>query len=47
MKQLADGDTSATIPATRQQDEIGGMARTVIVFRDNMIERDRLTTDQI
>ena len=46
MKQLADGDTSATIPATRQQDEIGGMARTVIVFRDNMIEREKLAAAQ-
>jgi methyl-accepting chemotaxis protein len=46
MKQLADGDISAKIPATRASDEIGAMARTVIVFRDNMIERDRLTSDQ-
>jgi methyl-accepting chemotaxis protein len=46
MKRLADGDISARIPATRASDEIGAMARTVIVFRDNMIERDRLTTDQ-
>jgi len=46
MKQLADGDISAKIPATRASDEIGAMARTVIVFRDNMIERDRLTADQ-
>jgi len=42
MKRLADGDTSARIPATRSHDEIGAMARTVIVFRDNMIERERL-----
>ena len=49
MKRLADGDTSARIPATRASDEIGAMARTVIVFRDNMIERDRLTVgpDQV
>ena len=46
MKRLADGDMSARIPATRASDEIGAMARTVIVFRDNMIERDRLTADQ-
>jgi methyl-accepting chemotaxis protein len=42
MKQLAHGDTTATIPATYASDEIGAMARTVIVFRDNMIERERL-----
>ncbi len=46
MKQLAGGNMSAKIPATRASDEIGAMARTVIVFRDNMIERDRLSSDQ-
>src|SRR5207244_7228644 len=46
MKRLAAGDTSARIPATRSTDEIGAMARTVIVFRDNMIERERLAADQ-
>ena len=45
MKRLADGDTSARIPATRARDEIGAMARTVIVFRDTMIERERLAAD--
>jgi methyl-accepting chemotaxis protein len=47
MNRLAQGDTSARIPATRAGDEIGEMARSVIVFRDNMIERDRLTSEQI
>ena len=42
MKRLADGDTSARPPATHAHDEIGAMARTVVVFRDNMIERERL-----
>ena len=41
MKRLADGDTSATIPATRAKDELGAMARAVVVFRDKMIERER------
>jgi methyl-accepting chemotaxis protein len=36
MARLADGDTSARIPATKARDEIGAMARTMIVFRDNM-----------
>jgi methyl-accepting chemotaxis protein len=43
MKQLADGDTAAHIPATNSHDEIGAMARTVLVFRDSMIERERLS----
>jgi methyl-accepting chemotaxis protein len=46
MKRLADGDTSARIPATQARDEIGEMARTVIVFRDTMIERERLSKTQ-
>jgi methyl-accepting chemotaxis protein len=46
MKRLADGDTSARIPATRSHDEIGAMTRTVVVFRDNMIERERLAVVQ-
>ena len=46
MTRLADGDTTARIPATSARDEIGDMARTVIVFRDNMIERERLAQTQ-
>jgi methyl-accepting chemotaxis protein len=46
MKRLADGDTSAKIPATKAKDEIGDMARTVIVFRDRMVERERLAQTQ-
>lgn len=46
MKRLAAGDTAARIPATHARDEIGEMARTVIVFRDNMIEREQLAMKQ-
>ncbi len=46
MKRLAAGDTSARIPATTAHDEIGEMARTVIVFRDTTIERKKLTAIQ-
>ncbi len=46
MTRLAAGDTSARIPATRVQDELGAMARTVLVFRDTMLERSRLAADQ-
>jgi methyl-accepting chemotaxis protein len=42
MKRLADGDTTALIPAIASKDEIGAMARTVIVFRDAMLERQDL-----
>jgi methyl-accepting chemotaxis protein len=43
MSRLAAGETSARIPAVATRDEIGAMARTVVVFRDTMIERARLT----
>jgi len=46
MKRLANGDTSAPLPAIRAADEIGAMARTVVVFRDTMIERERLAAAQ-
>ena len=46
MTRLAAGDTSARIPATKAKDELGAMARTVIVFRDTMIERERLAQSQ-
>jgi methyl-accepting chemotaxis protein len=42
MKRLAARDTTAKIPATEAKDELGEMARTVIVFRDTMLERERL-----
>ncbi len=46
MKRLAAGDTAARIPATHARDEIGEMARTVIVFRDTMLERVKLAATQ-
>ncbi|MBS0248163.1 MAG: HAMP domain-containing protein [Proteobacteria bacterium] len=46
MKALAAGDTATAIPATRARDEIGAMARTVLVFRDSMIEREKLSQTQ-
>jgi len=46
MKKLAAGDSTVDIPATDAKDEIGAMARTVIVFRDNAIEREQLAVTQ-
>jgi methyl-accepting chemotaxis protein len=43
MKRLAGGDTTARVPATDARHETGAMARAVVVFRDNMIERERLS----
>ncbi|MEJ0078864.1 MAG: HAMP domain-containing protein [Alphaproteobacteria bacterium] len=46
MSKLAAGDSSIDIPSTDAKDEIGAMARTVIVFRDNAIEREQLAVTQ-
>ncbi len=46
MRALADGKTDTHIPATSAKDEIGAMARTVLVFRDNAKERERLEKQQ-
>ncbi len=47
MKQLAAGSVSVPIPATQLQDQIGDMARAVIVFRDQIIEREKLAENQV
>ncbi|MEZ0172599.1 methyl-accepting chemotaxis protein [Microvirga sp. TS319] len=46
MQRLADGDAGIDVPSTGASDEIGAMARTVLVFRDNAQERERLTREQ-
>jgi methyl-accepting chemotaxis protein len=46
MTRLAAGDTSVRIPATHAKQELGMMARTVLVFRDTMLERERLAASQ-
>ena len=45
MGKLAAGDTSVIV-AARTTDEIGQMAGAVQVFKDNMIEADRLRAEQ-
>jgi methyl-accepting chemotaxis protein len=46
MGKLAGGDTKTEIPAQGRTDEIGQMAKAVQVFKDNMIEADRLRAEQ-
>ena len=43
MSKLARGDVSEAIPEAHRTDEIGQMAAAVAVFRDNIVERGRLT----
>ncbi len=42
MGQLAGGDHSVAIPATDKKDEIGLMARAVLIFKENMIKAKEL-----
>jgi methyl-accepting chemotaxis protein len=42
MSRLAAGDTSIEVPAMGRKDEIGSMAHTVQVFKENAIEKIRL-----
>ena len=46
MNQLAAGDTAVAVPALQRTDEMGSMARAVEVFRNSMIEAERLRSDQ-
>ena len=46
MGELAQGKLDLIIPGLGRGDEIGAMAQAVQVFKDNMIETDRLRADQ-
>jgi methyl-accepting chemotaxis protein len=46
MRRIAQGDTSTPIPALGRGDEVGAMAQSVKVFKDNMIEAERLRSEQ-
>ncbi|MFH6785148.1 MULTISPECIES: methyl-accepting chemotaxis protein [Methylobacterium] len=42
MTTLSEGRTDFAVPEAGRRDEVGAMARAVLVFRDNAIERERL-----
>jgi methyl-accepting chemotaxis protein len=46
MRRLASGDKGVEIPARGRGDEVGQMAEAVEVFKQNMIEADRLRLEQ-
>jgi methyl-accepting chemotaxis protein len=46
MRKLAEGDMSTSIPALDRRDEVGAMAQSVKIFKDNMIEATRLRGEQ-
>lgn len=46
MGSVASGKLSADIPSQARADEIGDMARTLVVFRDGLAETERLRSQQ-
>ena len=46
MRKISQGDTSTSIPALERADEVGAMAQSVQVFKDNMIVAERLRGEQ-
>jgi len=47
MTRLAKGDAAAEVPSFGRRDEIGEMAGAVEVFKNNMIETERLRAEQV
>jgi methyl-accepting chemotaxis protein len=46
MTKLAGGNKKVEIPAINRSDEIGDMARAVLVFQENAVKMDRMTAEQ-
>ena len=46
MQVLAKGDTTVAIPGAERSDEVGEMAQAVQVFKDSMLETERLRAEQ-
>jgi signal transduction histidine kinase/HAMP domain-containing protein len=45
MSRLAQGDTAQPTPATNRRDELGELARSFEVFRDNLLAKQKLLAD--
>jgi methyl-accepting chemotaxis protein len=46
MRRLSANDLGVDVPCTDRSDEVGQMANAVLVFKDNMIETERLRSEQ-
>jgi methyl-accepting chemotaxis protein len=46
MERLASGDLQARVVGTRRRDEIGAMAKTLVVFKDGLVEAQRLAQER-
>ena len=47
MQQLAQGNVNVEIPGSHRHDEVGEMAKTLTVFRENLLEKERLTAEHL
>jgi len=46
MEALAGGDKNRDVPGMNRRDEVGAMARTLQVFKDNMLRTDEMAAEQ-
>lgn len=46
MRQVADGNLTVDVPHTDQSDEVGAMAKALLVFKENATEAERLRGEQ-
>jgi len=46
MDRLSGGDLSVEVPSVRRADELGDMARAVLVFKDNAVEVSRMEAER-
>lgn len=46
MRKLAEGDKNVSVPGAGRGDEIGDMAKTVQVFKESMLEAEKLRSEQ-
>jgi signal transduction histidine kinase len=44
---VAEGDLAGTIPFAQRHDEVGDLARALVVFRDNAIEKQRMAEELV
>ena len=47
VRAVAEGDLAGTIPFAQRHDEIGDLARALVVFRDNAIEKQRMAEELV
>ncbi len=47
MKALTDGNKTVTVAGVERGDELGDMARSVAVFKENLIEMERMEAEQV